>query len=340
MDYKSQMGYRYDSPFRNDPFIDIFSPEGKIDMSKTKKDLMGIDEFGNIQHMKGGRKQMYSFKGQQIREIPLDQFVKGGLTSSKAKEMLMDGTANKKKLTKKQKRYFQAIAHGWKPDMQQGGSTNELLSYLFEEDEAPVQQEQQPQQQDSEDIDLRELELNRREEAFQEEQDYNESLMQAMFAGENPFNLERGEKGSFSISGPKFSKENVDDKAKQSYQYFISKGYTPEVSAGLVANIKHESNFNPFAVGDAGKAKGLAQWHPDRYNRLNQEYDLTSLAGNLEAIHNELQTTERGAFQKIKNARTPEEAALLVDRYFERSAGYSTGPRMNTAKNVYNSLNQ
>ncbi len=39
----------------------------------------------------------------------------GDLSPSKAKEMLRDGTANKKKLTKKQKHYFQAIAHGWKP---------------------------------------------------------------------------------------------------------------------------------------------------------------------------------------------------------------------------------
>jgi hypothetical protein len=39
----------------------------------------------------------------------------GHLSSSKAKEMLRDGTAHKKPLTEKQKRYFQAIAHGMKP---------------------------------------------------------------------------------------------------------------------------------------------------------------------------------------------------------------------------------
>ena len=48
-------------------------------------------------------------------------FKSGGLTSGKAKEMLRDGTANGKKLTAQQKRYFGYIAGGGKPKMAIGG---------------------------------------------------------------------------------------------------------------------------------------------------------------------------------------------------------------------------
>lgn len=188
LDHKSQMGYRKDSPYKNDPFIDIFSPEGKIDMSRTDKDIVGIDEYGNVQMMVGGRKQMYQFEGQQVREIPLDQLAKGGLTSSKAKEMLRDGTAQGKKLTKKQKGYFGWVAGGKK---QMGGNpynsaSNYLTDFLFEEDEP--EQIQQPEVVEEEEIDL--TELRRQEQEMRDEEDYNMALQIAMQAGENPYSSE------------------------------------------------------------------------------------------------------------------------------------------------------
>lgn len=75
MDLQSLLGYRKDSPYRNNPYIDIHSPEGLIDMSYTDKDLLGIDEYGNRKVMKAGRKRPYKFQGKVIREIP---FQKGG----------------------------------------------------------------------------------------------------------------------------------------------------------------------------------------------------------------------------------------------------------------------
>ena len=50
-------------------------------------------------------------------------FKKGGLTSDKAKKMLEDGTAQGKKLTDKQKRYFGYIAGGGKGKYAEGGKT-------------------------------------------------------------------------------------------------------------------------------------------------------------------------------------------------------------------------
>jgi len=74
-DLISLYGYRYDSPFNNAPFLDISTGTGQIDMASTPIDLLGIDNLGNAKVMKAGRKNPYKFKGNQVREIPLQ---KGG----------------------------------------------------------------------------------------------------------------------------------------------------------------------------------------------------------------------------------------------------------------------
>lgn len=334
---KSYMGYRKGSPYEDDPFIDIFSPDGIIDMSDTRKDLLGIDNLGNRKIMKGGRREPYYFNGNIVREIPLDQMAKGGLTAAKAKEMLRDGTAQGHKLTNKQKRYFRAISHGWKPKRQEGGEmenpyAQQWLDFLFEEDQPIVQQEQIAEE--SPEIDLAEFE--REKQKIKEEQEYNMALAIAMQGTDNPYEMNFDQQRGLNLNN--FTKEKIDNKASYTYNFLLRKGYSPQVASGIAANIKHESNFDPSAIGDKGKARGIAQWHPDRYSRLSKQFDLNSLSGNLEALHYELQTSEKDAYSKIKNARTPEEAALLVDRYFERSAGLSTGKRMNTAKNIYNTF--
>ena len=46
--------------------------------------------------------------------------------------------------------------------------------------------------------------------------------------------------------------------------FWMSKGYTKEQAAGIIANMRQESGGNARAVGDFGQARGLFQWHPDR----------------------------------------------------------------------------
>lgn len=65
----SEQGYNYDSPYKNQPYLDIHSPTGNITMENTRIPLLGVDEFGNKQLMKPGQK--YKFQGQNIREIKL-----------------------------------------------------------------------------------------------------------------------------------------------------------------------------------------------------------------------------------------------------------------------------
>lgn len=41
------------------------------------------------------------------------------------------------------------------------------------------------------------------------------------------------------------------------------------VAIGIMANIQHESNYNPNAKGDGGTSYGICQWHKSRWDRLN-----------------------------------------------------------------------
>lgn len=81
----SIMGYRKDSPFKNNPYNDIYTENGTIDMSNTDQDLWGIDEFGTKKRMKAGRKNPYKFEGQVVREIPIGQL--GGSARDLANSM-------------------------------------------------------------------------------------------------------------------------------------------------------------------------------------------------------------------------------------------------------------
>lgn len=73
MDLKSLLGYSKGSPYAGNPYLDIHTPEGLIDMSNTPFDLIGIDNKGNKKKMKAGRKNPYQFEGDMVREIPIQQ---------------------------------------------------------------------------------------------------------------------------------------------------------------------------------------------------------------------------------------------------------------------------
>lgn len=71
IDLQSILGYSQGSPYAGNPYLDIHTPEGLIDMSNTPIDLIGIDNKGNKKKMKAGRKNPYRFDGDIVREIPM-----------------------------------------------------------------------------------------------------------------------------------------------------------------------------------------------------------------------------------------------------------------------------
>lgn len=122
-------------------------------------------------------------------------------------------------------------------------------------------------------------------------------------------------------SAPAPAKGTSQDQAAMTY--FQSQGWTKEQAAGLVANIKRESAMNPAAVGDNGKAYGIAQWHPDRQAEFQKLFGKpiqgSTLEEQLAFMQHELtKGRESGAGDRLRQTRTAADAAATVSRYYER----------------------
>src|SRR5260363_250504 len=94
-------------------------------------------------------------------------------------------------------------------------------------------------------------------------------------------------------------------------------------AAGIVANLKIESGLNPKAVGDGGKAYGIAQWHPPRQAEFRRAFGkdirAATLTEQLEFQNHELtQGLEQKAGRLLRGARSAYEAARLFSDYCER----------------------
>jgi len=142
---------------------------------------------------------------------------------------------------------------------------------------------------------------------------------------------------SDSIAGQRAPGSSGSGSAEEVMNFFTNKGFTREQAAGIAANIKYESDFKTDAVGDSGKAYGLAQWHPDRqanFSRVfGKDIKQSTFQEQLEFINWELSGPESRAKRAIMGARTPDEAAMLFDKFYERSSGTTTSQRMQLALN-------
>jgi hypothetical protein len=122
--------------------------------------------------------------------------------------------------------------------------------------------------------------------------------------------------------------------------FFIDKGWTSAQAAGIVGNLQAESgpNLKINAVGDNGKAYGIAQWHPPRqrdFARIfKKDIRQSSFQEQLEFIDWELKNTEKRAGNFLRQAKTPEVAAAMVDMYYERSSGAHRQKRINYAQSL------
>lgn len=126
--------------------------------------------------------------------------------------------------------------------------------------------------------------------------------------------------------------------AQYAIKFLQSKGWTQSQAAGIVANFQAESgiNLNTKAVGDGGRAYGIAQWHPDRQANFQNEYGIpitdATLAQQLEFVHFELtEGSEKSAGNRIRATSTPADAAIATDQYYERSDGSARAKRVTYA---------
>lgn len=147
----------------------------------------------------------------------------------------------------------------------------------------------------------------------------------------------RVEKPSSVTSGNAQAGLGETGSAKEAVSYFISKGWTPAQAAGIVGNLQAESgaNLKTDAVGDGGKAYGIAQWHPDRQAKFAKAFgkDIrqAGFKEQLAFVQWELENSETKAAGFLRSAKTPEEAAWIFDQYYERSSGAHRQRRIDNA---------
>jgi hypothetical protein len=116
-------------------------------------------------------------------------------------------------------------------------------------------------------------------------------------------------------------------------------GLTHEQAAGKVANLQAESGQNIPSwgpTGDKGTAWGAAQWRNDRLGNLQKfaaerGLDYRSTEAQQGFMRQEYLGSENRAYKALTSARTPQEAARAVDRFYERSSGATTGAREDNA---------
>lgn len=122
-----------------------------------------------------------------------------------------------------------------------------------------------------------------------------------------------------------------DPKWNQYIKSMMGMGWSYEQAVGIVANLKEESGGNPYAIGDQGKAFGLAQWHPDRQAQFKSlfGYDMrqSSAFDQLRFVDWELRNSERGAGNAVAQALTYNQAKDAFLRFYERPSAENVAAR-------------
>lgn len=124
---------------------------------------------------------------------------------------------------------------------------------------------------------------------------------------------------------------------EQGYQFFIGRGYSPAQAAGIMGNLVGESQLNIRAVGDRGKAFGIAQWHPDRQANFRKAFgkDIrqSTYSEQLAFVDWELRNTETIAGKALRAAKNVRSATRIFMSKYERPANNSSyGVRLSAAK--------
>jgi hypothetical protein len=118
-----------------------------------------------------------------------------------------------------------------------------------------------------------------------------------------------------------------------------SAGLPAPVVAGFMGNFHVEGGYDG-AHGDGGSASGIGQWHAERganFERvIGKTVDQASPAEQAKFVLWEMQNPEAAGMtaaqrDKILAAKTPAQAAALIDQYYERSDGKARQGRMAAA---------
>lgn len=146
----------------------------------------------------------------------------------------------------------------------------------------------------------------------------------ALAALEGNGDVSRGGKPSAPPASGAASQAGAPGDAKaRAMAFFRGLGWSQAQAAGIVANLWSESSLNPGAVGDNGKAFGIAQWHPDRQAAFRvwsgKDIRQSTLQEQLAFVHHELTAgAEQRAGMMLRASTNAQQAGATVSRYYER----------------------
>lgn len=194
--------------------------------------------------------------------------------------------------------------------------TTKKITELQKEKAEQLAKENARREKEIDDMTKAAEERRRQEDLAKEAEERRQSLISQASVNSGP-----GRYGGAVGNVPAGMKGSVDEAMK----FFMDKGWSKEQAAGIAANLVAESGMRPGAVGDNGRAYGIAQWHPDRQANFakwaGKDIRGSSFQDQLGFIHYEMtEGRERAAGNRLRGARTASEAGAIVSRYYERPA--------------------
>lgn len=125
---------------------------------------------------------------------------------------------------------------------------------------------------------------------------------------------------------------DMSSNMQSAMNHYIARGIPATMAAGIVGNLVQESGLNPNARNrgdgnDGSDSIGIGQWNGNRARALkafaaSQGASPFDLATQLDFVLHELETTEGAAYQRLKSAKTVDEATAAMIG-FERPRGWS-----------------
>lgn len=126
------------------------------------------------------------------------------------------------------------------------------------------------------------------------------------------------------------------------WNFFSSKGFSDSVIAGILGNLKHESNLSTTIVNPASGATGLAQWLGGRLTGLRNfaaslGRSWTDLDVQLQYMWKELNSTEKRTLNwLLRNQNAdPTTVATMFEKLYERAGGAGLSSRISYANQYY-----
>ncbi|KVR27836.1 hypothetical protein WK15_11785 [Burkholderia ubonensis] len=123
-------------------------------------------------------------------------------------------------------------------------------------------------------------------------------------------------------------------------------GYSDVAIAGTIGSLMQESKLDPTAVNKSSGAAGIAQWLGPRARQFEKQFGhslaQSTFGEQVDFMLWELKNTEKQADQRLRLARSPEFAAEVHSREYERpgAAEANIARRQQYAREVFGALGQ